>query len=495
MKAIRKVLLITPPAITFKSLRDINPVPPLGLAYIAAVLERRGLEVEIFDSLIEDTERVEDVGPGIIRIGASFSAIKDKIEKFAPDMVGVSNLFSRQAVNAHEIYRIVKSVNPGIVVVAGGAHPTVMAETVMKDENVDFVVMGEGEDAIAGLVDHIEGRKESTLLDGIVFRKNGETRVVPKKSFIEDLDSIPFPARHLLKMERYFGLKQSHGERQSMRFSPIVTSRGCPMGCTFCTAHHVWGRLFRARSPENVIKEMEELKSKYGVEELLIEDDNLTLDTKRAEKIFDLMIERKLGLKWDTPNGVAAFTLTNDLVKKMKDAGCYKMNIAVESGNKDILKNVIKKPLDLEKVRSLVDYARSIGLRVGIFLIIGMPGETLKNMWESYRFADKIGAHDAFVSIATPYPGSELYKLCMDKGYIKEGFSLNNLYITSASISTDAWSGEDVRNLFKKGYYYLQFHKLKKRPLLLMKLALKNLFSDPAGFFNKARSLCQNMKN
>ena len=492
---IKKVLLLIPPAFTFKNMRDINPIPPLGLGYLAAILEKKDIEVKIFDSLIEEPDQEEYISKDIVRVGASFQQIENHIRSSSPDIIGVSNLFSKQAQNAHKIYELAKKIDPNIVVVAGGAHPTVMPELVMRDENVDFVIIGEGEITICDLIKYLEGHKVIDELDGIAFRKNGSVKVIPKKNFINDLDSLPFPARHLLHMEKYFGLSSSHGKRACNRFSPIVTSRGCPMKCTFCSAHHVWGKNFRMRSPENVIMEMKELKHKYGIEELLFEDDNVTLDVGRAEKIFDLMINEKLDFKWDTPNGVAGFALNEKLIRKMKDSGCYQLNIAVESGNKDVLKNIIKKPLNLDKIKSLVEYARSIKLNTCIFLIVGMPGETIQQMWDSYHFAKELGIYNPFVSVATPYPGSELYNTCIEKGYINENYSLDNLYITSCSISTQDWSGEDVRKVFNDGYTYLQMHFYKKHPILLLKMLIEKMFKDPPWIIKKGKVLCQHMKN
>lgn len=478
-KKIRKVLLLTPPAFTFGKMRDINPVPPLGLGYIAAVLEQKDIEVKIFDSLIEGVYQEELISQDIIRIGASFEQIEEQVKLFSPDMVGVSNLFSRQAKNAHKIYEIVKRINPDTIVVSGGAHPSAVPEMVLQDENVDFAIIGEAEIAISNLIEYLRGNKSIDELDGVGFRDNGDIKILPKKEFISDLDSLPFPARHLLHMEKYFGLSSAHGVRHYERFSPIVTSRGCPIGCTFCSAHCVWGKSFRRRSPENVIKEMKELKDTYGIEELLFEDDNVTLDVKRAEEIFDLMIKERLDFKWDTPNGVAAFALNERLIKRMKEAGCYKLNFAIESGNQGVLNNLIKKPLNLKKVKTLIKYAKGIGLDVGIFLILGIPGETLDQMWDSFRFAKEVGIYNPFVSVATPYPGSELYSLCIEKGYIPKDYSFDNLHIKSFSIATEDWTGKDIKKICQQSYFFLRRSYYKSHPLLLIKKIIQKLFSNP----------------
>ena len=354
------MLLFIPPAITFKDRIDINPLPPLGLGYIGAVLEDNGIEVKIVDCLIEGWDKRVEISRNLMRVGLSFEGIENIIRSYGPDIVGVNNLFTKQRDNAHKIYKIAKTIDKGIITIAGGAHPTVMPELVLSDTKVDYVILGEGERTIVDLVRSIEGEHDISGLDGVGYRSNGRLIILPKTKFIEDLDSLPFPAMHLLNMEKYFGLKSSHGTRRKNKFSPIITSRGCPAKCTFCSASSVWGRGFRPRSPENVIRELKVLKTRYGIEEIMFEDDNLTLDPKRAEAIFDGITQEKLDLEWDTPNGVAAWTLSEKLIYKMKQSGCRTINFAIESGNQYVLDNIIKKPLSLKKVKPLVKYAKKI---------------------------------------------------------------------------------------------------------------------------------------
>ncbi|MBM3251237.1 MAG: radical SAM protein [Candidatus Omnitrophica bacterium] len=479
MRKIKKLLLFIPPAVTAREEIDIAPLPPLGLGYLAAVLEQQGIEVKIHDALIEGWNNREDIDSRTIRRGSSFKLIEETIAGFAPDIVGVNNLFSKQRNNAHQIYGIAKKVNPNIITVAGGAHPTVTPSLVMQDKNVDFVALGEGEQTIWDLILYLEGNKDINELNGIAFRNNGQVAVVPKTNFIFDLDKLPFPARHLLGVEKYFGLSFTHGQRRYKKFSPIITSRGCPARCVFCSAHQVWGRKYRSRSPENVIAEMRQLRDNYGIEELLFEDDNVTLDVPRAEKIFDLMVQEKFNFKWDTPNGVAAFALSEKLIWKMKESGCYKINFAIESGNQYVLNRLIKKPLLLEKVKPLIRYAQKIGLDVGVFLVLGTPGETLDQMWDSFRFSRDMGVYNPFVSIATPYPGSELYDICIKKKYIPKDYSFDNLYTKSFSIATEDWTGEDIRKICGKSYFFLKKGYYKSHPFLFIKKAIQKLLTNP----------------
>lgn len=484
-RRIRKVLLFIPPAFTLKDALDINPLPPLGLGYIGAVLENNGVEVKIVDCLMEGWDNRVDVGDNNIRIGLSFDKIREIIEGYAPDIVGVNNLFTKQRENAHNIYKLAKSVNEDIITIAGGAHPTVMPELVLSDKNVDYVVIGEGEDTIIDLVNYIEGKRDISMLDGVGYKEDGRIRIIPKTKFITDLDKLPFPARHLLNMEKYFGLKASHGSRRKDRFSPIITSRGCPAMCTFCSAHKVWGRRYRARSPENVIAEMKEIKEKYGIQEIMFEDDNVTMNAKRAEKIFDLMIQEKLDFVWDTPNGVAAFALNEKLIRKMKESGCYKMNLALESGSQYVLDNVIKKPLKLDKMLPLVNYAREIDLEVGAFFVVGMPGETKEQIRDSFRLAKKWKFYAPFISIATPYPGTEIYEICKEKGYLFKDYNLNNLVIFKHSFETPQWTAQELDDLIERERLILRFHFYIRHPVLLLKRFLSKLIYHPEELFLK----------
>lgn len=485
-KKIKKVLLFIPPAFTFKDNMDVNPLPPLGLGYLGAVLENAGIEVKIVDCLLEGWHDRVDIEKNLIRVGLPFERIEEIIRSFGPDMVGVNNLFTRQRENAHQIYALAKKANSGIITVAGGAHPTVMPELVLDDKNVDYVVLGEGDKTIIDLVGVIEGRKEISALDGIGYKENGQIKIIPKTKFIEDLDKLPFPARHLLNMEGYFGLKHSHGTRKKKRFSPIITSRGCPAKCTFCSAYRVWGRKFRQRSPENVIAEMKEIKAKYGIEEIMFEDDNTTLNVKRAERLFDLMIEERLNFVWDTPNGVAAFALNESLIDKIKKSGCYQLNLALESGNQQVLDNIIKKPLKLEKSKQLIQYARKIGLDVNIFLIIGMAGETKEQIWDSFRLAEELEIYSPFISIATPYPGSELYDICREEKYIPDDYSLDDLFIRSFSISTPDWTCEELKDILRQGQRYLRISFLKKHPLGFIADSFRFMINSPKQFLKRA---------
>ncbi len=237
---------------------------------------------------------------------------------------------------------------------------------------------------------------------------------------------------------------------------------------------------------------MKHIKDKYDIEEIMFEDDNVTLNMKRAEKMFDLMIEEKLNFVWDTPNGVAAFALNENLIDKIKESGCYKLNLAIETGSQYVMDNIIKKPLKIDRAKRLIRYAQGIGLDVGIFLIMGMPGETREQMWDSFRLAKELGVFTPFVSIATPYPGCELYDTCREKKYIADDFSLDDLFIRSFSISTGDWTGEELRETLAKGQRFLLMSFWKKHPAKFVRAVARRFFTNPPGFFKESYDLVFN---
>lgn len=239
------------------------------------------------------------------------------------------------------------------------------------------------------------------------------------------------------------------------------------------------------RSAGNVLAEMEQVKRDFGIEEVMFEDDNLTLNSQRAEDIFDKMIEGRLGIKWDTPNGIAAWTLNERIIYKMKESGCYQLNFAVESGNQHVLDNIIRKPIDLNRVKSLIKYAKGIGLDVGIFLVIGMPGETKEQIWDSFRLLRELEINSWNISVATPYPGSRLLEICKEKGYLKDDFNLNDLHIRSFPISTEDWDGQGLRQILRQGESFLFFSYILRHPLRSIKSFIVKIFTNPCGALKK----------
>jgi magnesium-protoporphyrin IX monomethyl ester (oxidative) cyclase len=483
---VKKVLLIFPPAYTIKSARDINPLPPIGIGMLASILEKNKYQVEILDCLVRgwDQEEETQANKDIVRVGLSDDQIEEYIKEFKPDVVGVSCMFSVQHKIYPQIFAAIKSVNSSIITVAGGAHVTVCSKEVLEDPNCDYIISGEGEESIVDFLEAIQGRKSFESVDGLGWGKDNSDYILnPKLKWIEDLDSLPFPAYHLIGLEQYFGLESSHGIRHDKEYAPIVTSRGCPAKCTFCSANKMFGYKFRTRSAQNVLDELWFLKNKYGIKEIMFEDDNVTASRKHATELFQMMIDQKIDLRWDTPNGVGMWTLTDDIIDLMKEAGCIKINFPIESGDQEILKNIIKKPLDLKRTKNLFKRCQDIGLDYGTFLVVGMPGEKIENIWTSFKFCAEVGSYSPHVSVATPYPGTELYEQCKDNDYFSRDYALDGLFISSFMLKTPDWSENDLRKVLLQGKLYLKFRQVMDRPSDAWHL-IKRVIGQPGKMFS-----------
>lgn len=458
---IKKVMLITPPYYA----RGISPHPQMGLAYIAGYLEKQNIEVTILDAFAEGWSESKTTGWDGKYIGLGEDEIWSRIRAFGPDFIGVHNNFTSQHRMPHLIFRIAKEIDPAIIVTTGGNHASVCPGEPLSDPNLDFVILGEGEVPTGHLIQYLNGERKFEDCDGIAFR--GENREIirrPQKVRIEDLDELPFPAWHLLNMALYWELGYAHGLRQGKRFVPIITSRGCPFSCSFCSYHCITGKKYRFRSPEHVLREIRMLKDRYEIDEITFEDDNLILNRERAEKIFDLMIHEKMNLKWEVPNGIAVTALTKQLIKKMKESGCYRINFPVESGNQVVLDSIIRKPVKLKVVPDLVDYCRSLDIDVQIFLVIGTPGENESQIWDSIRFAERMGVFNPFISICMPLIGSEAYEKCVANGYFEEGFTLDSLSLERPCFSTPVLSADRLLALKQESQRYLLRKQLMRNP-------------------------------
>ena len=451
---------------------------PLGMAYIAAYLESNGYEIDIIDTIAEGFENREQIDKEHIRVGISDELLIDKVLRSKPDMVGISSPFSAQHKEFAYMARLIKEHLPEVQIMVGGAHPSCAPEIVLESPEVDYILIGEGEKVIEELLLRLNNNETLEGQKALGYRDNSGTIHINKEfNFVEDLDTLPIPAYHLFDITKYFGKMAVQGERLTERFIPMITSRGCPFHCTFCTAHQVWGRRYRRRSPEKIVEEMEYLRDKYDLQEIVFEDDNITLDMPRAEKLFDLMIEKKIDLIWTVPNGIAPFALSPQLMNKMKQAGCRKVNFAIESGSQRVLDEVINKPLKLKKVVPLIKHAKAIGLEVGGFFILGMPGETLEEIRETFQFIRRNKLFSTNLSIAVPLPGSKLYDSVVQNGYFVHGKSngnLSQLHPRRYEIRTPDWSAKQLENIVRFETAKTKIYILLSSPSLLLRFLTKN---------------------
>ncbi|MCW4000101.1 MAG: B12-binding domain-containing radical SAM protein [Candidatus Bathyarchaeota archaeon] len=447
-----RVLLINPPRIQPKAWGRPNVFPPIVLATVAAVLEKKHA-VSIIDAPTEGWENLTELDESKYRVGLSAETIASRVAAWKPDVAVLEIPFSGWSRTAFEVAATVKGVNPEIAVVLFGLHPSSQPRECLQNSNVDFVVIGEPETTINELTDALSEKKtEFGDIKGIGYRKEGKPVLTGKRAATEDLDTLPFPARHLLPMKVYGeAVKQNplRGEI-SKPYTIVITSRGCPYNCVFCSNCIVWGKKWRPRSPKNVVDELEQVVKVFGIKQVDFSDDNLTLDRQRMIQICDLIIQRGLRFEWFTPNGIRADTLDEALLRRMKEAGCKKIRIAPESGVQRVVDEVIRKNQDLGKVEEAVVAAKKVGLKVGCFFVMGLIGETKADIEETIRFAYKLrslGADTFIFSIAMPLYGTTFFEQARDHGYLKEGFCDFALAATEPLVETEEFSASDLQEL------------------------------------------------
>lgn len=474
IRPIKKVMLIYPPT-TFSVQAAKQCCPPLGVAYLAAAV-RDIADVRVIDASVENYDREETVSNNLIRYGLSISEIARRIEEYGPDAVGVSCIFSSQFPTVAEICDEVKRLDPEIVTLTGGTHPSFMPERSLNmASGLDIIVMNEGEITLRNIIEATQNGGDWQKLKGIAYRSDGEPTVNPQSEYIKDLDSIPFPARDLMPMDKYFSRDLPMGIiSRNSPWANIITSRGCPARCAFCSSTHFWGYRYRTRSPGNVLDEIESLVDDYGVKEIKFFDDNLAAHLGRAKAIFGGMMERGIKVSWNTPNGIGIHNLDYEIIELMKKSGAYELTLAVESGDPDVLRDIIHKPFDLDRAVEVARTLRRMKLGTYGFFIIGFPGETADQIRRTIKFAWKLNLDRISVFVANPLPGTEIFQTALDKGYIDKDFPFEEADYFNSRFDTPEWSGKWVARMRRR---------------LFWSYNLSLIVRDPVRFFRAYRSV------
>src|SRR3989344_4193672 len=391
-----KTLLIAPNYLkvySYVSEEATMILPPLGLAYIAGYLRANDIDVQVLDlaALRNNDEQAEKA-----------------IAKSNADLVAMAAT-TNTITEAYNIARIAKKVLNAKVAV-GGPHPTMMPQRTLEEcKDIDYCIISEAEETMLELA---QGKPLATIL-GLAYRdKNGIVHVNAQRPLIQDLDKLPPPARDLLPLDKYW----TPGVRR-YPFATIMTSRGCPYSCTFCSNYRTQGKQFRYRSAENVLAEIDELVNKYGVKEINIIDDNFTFMPQRVKEICDLLIQRNYDLILKTGNGIRSDRVTLPMLKHMKKAGFYLVAFGIESGNPEILKKM-RKGETKEHLINAVKWAKQAGLLTEGFFMFGNEGEGRKEMLETIQFAKDLDLNFAQFQVYTPVPGSPYYDKIMKEGKV-----------------------------------------------------------------------------
>ena len=455
-----KVQLVFPPVTRPRDFSSdqvrISPFFPLGLAYLAAALIADDVaDVAVLDALVEGDINDPQEEHDLIRFGLSDSEIERRLLEKNPDVVGVSCLFAAQETDAVNICRIAKKTNPKIVTVLGGVHPGTRSHKLLEEHpEVDYIVLGEGEQTFKELITNLDN---PGTVSGVAFLDNGQYRATARKQFLENLDSLPFPARNLFPMRKYLDLATPHSGFKNIPFTQMITSRGCSARCTFCALGNHWGNRQRKRSAGNVLDEITHLVETYGIREIHFEDDNLTADRQRAVELFTGLTNRFSGLTWTVPTGMAVFSLDDELLRKMRDSGCYSVSLAIESGSQWVLSKLMRKPVKLERVPGLVRKLRELGMESRGFFILGYPGETMETMRQTIDYARSLELDWAHFFVAAPLPGTEMFRQCIEKGYMKEEDFDPVRSFHRAVISTPEFTPGDVETLREEAIIDVNF--------------------------------------
>ena len=385
---------------TYHPYTQFTHVHPLGVMMIAAQARESGHpDVHILDMKVE---------------GWTPEQCVEALEQLKPEVVGLSAM-TYEAGCMHQVAKLIKARLPGTVVIAGGPHPSVACDDVMKDEAIDFVVRGEGEFSFAEVLDGIAAdRADWTGCQGISWRRGAEVITELDRPAPDDLDAMPFPAWDLLDHAKYHKVPRGGVIYAHKEFATMFSSRACPWRCTYC--HNSFGKKFRERSGENVLAEMELLVTKYGVKEFVFMDDIFNLRRERAATIAQGIIDRGWKIRLTFPNGFRGDILDEELVLLLKKAGMYRCMVAVESASPRIQK-VMKKNLKIEKVRHIVDFIAKQGVMVHGAFMLGFPSETEDEMQATIDWAANSSFHTAAFFRVIPFKGTELFEQVEHAGF------------------------------------------------------------------------------
>ncbi len=386
-----RITLVNPPYPP--SVHSHPPFIPLGLAYLGAVAREAGHEVQVVDCQAEKL---------------NYEGFRNRIMKTPSDVVGVTatTLLYKSAM---QLVAIAKEVQPNAITILGGSHGTFWDENALNDyPSLDVIVRREGERTFIELLSKLQDKSSLDKVLGITFRKEGKIFRTQDRPFLEDLDSLPFPAHDLLPLNEL--------KHMGKILFPLITSRGCVYWCDFCSTVRMFGRGYRMRSPKNVVDEMQLVHDKYGVDQVTFYDDAFSVDRNRVVKICEELHARKLNMTWDC--GTRVDMVDRELLKTMHDAGCIAVWLGVESGSEAIL-GAMNKRIKLDQTRQAYKIANEVGLMTIANTVLGFPGETSQTAWETIRFIKELNPDDVGFYVATPYPGTPMYEQVKANGWLR----------------------------------------------------------------------------
>jgi radical SAM superfamily enzyme YgiQ (UPF0313 family) len=450
-----KILLINPPYTNFEGMKEsAGNTMPLNLSYLAGYLKSKmDCKIEILDCEAD---------------ALSYDGIEEAIRKNKPDVVGITTLTPPMK-HVTKITEIAKKINPSCAVVLGGIHPTAFPERTLEETSADFSVIGEGEITFYEIVRGMAEKNIDPLkIDGLCFKdKKGKITRNKDRDFIQDLNDLPFPDRDDFDLKKYDSAPTKKVSSEPMT-TPILTSRGCAFRCVHCISKVLWKQKVRFRSVDNVISEIEECVNKYGIREFNILDDTFTLDKKRLMEICQKIIDKNLKIYWVCFSRVN--TIDEEMAEIMYKAGCRKISFGLESGSQKVL-DLMNKNATLEMARKAVNAVVKHGIQAHASFMFGNLEETMEDAKKTIEFAKSLPLDNATFFIVAPLPGTHLYDVAKEKGYINKNTKWEEfapLTNTKPILVQDNLTEKDLVYLQKKAFrkFYLRpkyfFHKIKQ---------------------------------
>jgi len=426
------VLLINPPDTKSKYKKYFNiRIPPLGILYIAAVLEENGVDVEVIDCAAGD-------------IG--YSGIEKRVKETEPFLVGITSTtpLIPEALRSAEAVRRVSNA----YIVLGGPHATFMHNEILRENaSIDIIVKGEGEYTVLDIYRTLRTGGDLAAVDGIVYRRGERIVENPDRPPVEDLDALPYPARHLVPPDNYRVFDDN------LAVATMICSRGCPMQCSFCASSALHGKRVRRRSTGDVVEEIRQIQDNLGISAIGFMDDTFTLYPRWVAEFCREVIEQDLGIEWGCTARVDR--INRSLMDLMKKAGCHTLFFGVESGDQGILDRV-KKGTHIDQIKQVFATAHDLGMRTIASAAIGLPGETRETANKTIKFVKSLKPSFALFSVATPYPGTDFFSKIREDGSLQMDWSQYDLL--SSVVETSSLTREEIKKLQRKAFrdFYLR---------------------------------------
>lgn len=430
-----KVCLIRPPILVPRTNMTAIFSPPIGLAYLGGSLRSAGFDVELIDGLGEAIDGRHQDGEDCVLFGLSLPQVVERIPADAA-VIGVSAGFSFEWPTCRKLVDLIRARFPAAYLIAGGEHATALPAESLAESGLDLIVLGEGEETIVEVARKYEsGVRDVSDIDGIAYKTNGKIVVNPRRARIRNVDEIPEPSWDLVPLENYLERQLGFGVSLG-RSMPVLASRGCPYQCTFCSSPQMWTTRWVARDPDLLLNELQYYQERYKVDNFDFYDLTAIVKKDWIVAFCRKIEERQMSFTWQLPSGTRTEVIDEEVAGLLVASGCRNLSYAPESGSPDTLKR-IKKKVEPARMLSSLRASRRAGLNIKVNIMLGFPGETKKNVAETFRFIAALaisGAHDLSIWAFSPYPGSELFKAMFDAGKVK----LNDAYYDGLRSYADA---------------------------------------------------------